>query len=114
MASVRSSFKAHGNTTNCSHPISGLGFVSHAVSIAASAFGGTEMDQLSPSNRAWTYAGLVMALFGAPAVVVLFKLAGFTRADFGATVVRELIILALVTFLFWIIRAREKLPLSSI
>jgi membrane protease YdiL (CAAX protease family) len=65
-------------------------------------------------TRSWTYAGLVIALFGAPAVVVLFKLAGFTRADFGATVVRELIILALVAILFWIIRSREKLPLSSI
>jgi membrane protease YdiL (CAAX protease family) len=67
-----------------------------------------------PANRPWTYAGLAIALFGAPVVVVLFKLAGFTRADFGATVVRELIILGLVAFLFWIIRAREKLPLSSI
>jgi membrane protease YdiL (CAAX protease family) len=72
------------------------------------------MDQVSPANRAWTYIGLVIALFGAPAVVVLFKVAGFTRADFGATVVRELSILALVAILFWIIRAREKLPLSSI
>jgi len=65
-------------------------------------------------TRSWTYVGLLIALFGAPAVVVLFKLAGFTRADFGATVVRELIILALVAILFWIIRSREKLPLSSI
>jgi uncharacterized protein len=69
----------------------------------------------SPSvARSWTYVGLVIALFGAPAVVVLFKLAGFTRADFGATVIRELIIFALVGILFWIIRSREKLPLSSI
>src|SRR3954454_22176543 len=72
------------------------------------------MSPSQPASRAWTYAGLAIALFGAPAVVVLFKLAGFTRADFGATVVRELIILGLVAFLFWIIRAREKLPLSSI
>jgi membrane protease YdiL (CAAX protease family) len=72
------------------------------------------MNEVSPPGRGWTYAGLVIALFGAPAVVVLFKLAGFGRADFGATIVRELIILGLVGFLFWIIRAREKLPLSSI
>jgi membrane protease YdiL (CAAX protease family) len=78
-------------------------------------FGGeAEMNELSPTNRAWTYIGLIIALFGAPAAVVLFKLAGFGRADFGATVVRELIILALVVVLFWIIRAQEKLPLSSI
>jgi membrane protease YdiL (CAAX protease family) len=67
-----------------------------------------------PANRTWTFVGLAIALFGTPAVVILFKLAGFTRADFGATVVRELIILALVAILFWIIRSREKLPLSSI
>jgi len=72
------------------------------------------MTEVSPAGRVWTYAGLAIALFGAPAVVVLFKLAGFGRADFGATVVRELIILALVAILFWIIRTREKLPLSSI
>ena len=64
--------------------------------------------------RSWTYSGLALALFGAPAVVILFKLAGFTRADFAATVVRELIILTLVAILFWIVRSREKLPLSSI
>jgi membrane protease YdiL (CAAX protease family) len=64
--------------------------------------------------RSWTSVGVVIALFGAPAAVVLFKLAGFTRADVRATVVRELLILALVAILFWIIRSREKLPLSSI
>jgi len=72
------------------------------------------MNASQSASRAWTYAGLVIALFGAPAAVMLFKLTGFGRADFGATVVRELIILALVAILFWIIRAREKLPLSSI
>src|SRR5215218_650603 len=72
------------------------------------------MNQVSPAARSWTFVGLAIALFGAPAVVILFKLAGFTRADLGATVARELVILALVAFLFWIIRAREKLPLSSI
>ena len=72
------------------------------------------MNASSPAARPWTLAGLAIALFGAPAVVILFKQAGFTRADFGATIVRELIILALVAILVWIIRTREKLPLSSI
>ena len=73
------------------------------------------MSVSSPAaGRTWTYVGLAIALFAAPAVVILFKLAGFSRADFGATIARELIILALVGFLLWIIRAREKLPLSSI
>jgi len=72
------------------------------------------MNEVPPAARLWTYVGLAISLFGTPAIVILFKVAGFTRADFGATVVRELIILALVAILFWIIRAREKLPLSSI
>ena len=72
------------------------------------------MNEVPPFARSWTYFGLAIALFGAPAIVILFKVAGFTRADFGATVVRELIILALVAILLWIIRSREKLPLTSI
>jgi len=72
------------------------------------------MNKAAPADRTWTYAGLIIALFATPAIVILFKVAGFTRADFAATVVRELIILALVAILLWIIRSREKLPLSSI
>ena len=72
------------------------------------------MNASSSAACTWTFVGLAIALFGAPAVVAAFKLAGFTRADFGATIIRELIILTLVAILFWIIRSREKLPLSSI
>ena len=72
------------------------------------------MTEVPRAARSWTYVGLAIALFSAPAIVALFKLLGFTREDFGATVIRELIILALVALLFWIIRSREKLPLSSI
>jgi membrane protease YdiL (CAAX protease family) len=75
---------------------------------------GEPVPETTATGRSWTYAGLAIALFGAPAVVVAFKLAGFGRGDFGATVVRELIILGLVAILLWIIRARENLPLSSI
>ena len=67
-----------------------------------------------PANRAWTYAGLIIALFGIPAVTLIFKIAGFTKADGGAVVVRELAVLALVAVLIWIVRAGERLPLSSI
>jgi len=72
------------------------------------------MTEVPRAARSWTYVGLAIALFSAPAIVALFKLLGFTREDFGATVIRELFILALVALLFWIIRSREKLPLSSI
>ena len=69
---------------------------------------------MTPANRGWTYLGLCVALFATPAVALTFKLLGFTRSDSLAVVVRELVILALVGFLFWLIRARERLPLSSI
>lgn len=72
------------------------------------------MDDTSPSGRGWTYAGLAIALFGIPAINLIFKLAGFTRSDDNAIVVRELAILALVGLLLWIIRSGERLPLSSI
>lgn len=72
------------------------------------------MNDVSPSSRRWTYAGLAIALFGIPAANLVFKLAGYTRADDNAIVVRELAILALVGFLLWIIRTGERLPLSSI
>ena len=72
------------------------------------------MNQLSPARRAWTGAGLAIALFGIPIVNWVFKFAGYTRKDDGAIVVRELAVLALVALLIWIIRSGERLPLSSI
>jgi membrane protease YdiL (CAAX protease family) len=72
------------------------------------------MTASPPANRAWTYAGLIIALFGIPAATIGFKLAGFTKADSGAVVVREFRVLALVALLMWIVRAGERLPLSSI
>ena len=72
------------------------------------------MTASPPANRAWTYAGLIIALFGIPAATLIFKLGGYSRADSGAVVVRELVVLALVGLLLWLVRAGERLPLSSI
>lgn len=72
------------------------------------------MNAVSRAGRTWTYAGLVIALFGLPAANWIFKLAGFTRSDDGAIVVREVGMLALVALLLWIIRSGERLPFSSI
>ena len=72
------------------------------------------MKESIASTRSWTFLGLAIALFGIPLVVTAFKLAGVTRADSAATVGRELLILALVALLLWIVRTREHLPLSSI
>lgn len=66
------------------------------------------------SSRSWTHVGLVIALFGIPLVITAFKLAGLTRADSAAMVVRELLILTLVALLLWIVGSKERLPLSSI
>jgi len=72
------------------------------------------MTETPQAGRSWTYAGLVVALFGIPAANLIFKLAGFTRADDNAIVVREFAILALVGILLCIVRSGERLPLSSI
>lgn len=68
----------------------------------------------SQARRSWTYVGLAIALFGIPVVNLVFWLAGFTRADSGAIIVREFSILALVAVLLWIVSTGERLPLSSI
>lgn len=72
------------------------------------------MTETHSASRAWTYAGLAIALLGIPAANLIFKVAGFTRNDDGAIIARELAILALVGVLIWIIRKGERLPLSSI
>lgn len=72
------------------------------------------MTDMPPTARSWTYAGLAIALFGIPAANLVFRLAGFTRTNDSAIVVREIAILALVGVLLWIIRGGERLPLSSI
>jgi membrane protease YdiL (CAAX protease family) len=63
--------------------------------------------------RNWTYAGLVIALFGLPAIVTLYNQL-VSQPNDGAIAIRELAILALTGILLWIVTAREKLPLSSI
>jgi membrane protease YdiL (CAAX protease family) len=72
------------------------------------------MTSLDNNSRAWTYGGLAVALFALPAVMLVFRLAGYSRADSGAVVVRELAVLALVALLLWIVRFGERLQFSSI
>jgi membrane protease YdiL (CAAX protease family) len=64
--------------------------------------------------RPWTFAGLAIALFSLPAVVLGYRLVGGTPANTSGVVLRELAILALVALLLWIVVQRERLPLSSI
>lgn len=66
------------------------------------------------TSRPWTLAGLVIAFLGLPAVVTLYRLVEPDPGAGGAVAIRELIILALVGVLIWIVRTRERLPLSSI
>jgi membrane protease YdiL (CAAX protease family) len=72
------------------------------------------MASTSRAARPWTWVGLAVSLAGIPFVIAIYKLLGFTRSGSGAVVVRELCILALVGLVLWIVRAKERLPLSSI
>jgi uncharacterized protein len=69
--------------------------------------------QQEQSTRSWTILGLVVALAGLPAVVEFFR--HFVEPRTTQNVVaRELIILALVAILFWIVRRKEKLGWDSV
>jgi membrane protease YdiL (CAAX protease family) len=65
-------------------------------------------------SRAWTFCGLAIALLGIPAIVTGQRLLSLHPAANSAVLVRELAILALTGMLLWLVRTRERLPLSSI
>jgi uncharacterized protein len=72
------------------------------------------MHALERSTRPWTYVGLAIAFLGLPAIVLGYRVVGGTTANTAGIVTRELLILALVALLIWIVVSRERLPLSSI
>lgn len=72
------------------------------------------MQEMTARARTWTWIGLAIALFGLPLIVFVYRLVVSDPGAGGAVAVRELLILALVAFLLWIVRSREGLPLSSI
>lgn len=72
------------------------------------------MRTAAPASRPWTLIGLALALFALPAVVILFRRIAPDPTAGGAVALREIAILALVGVLIWIVRTRERLPLSSI
>ena len=72
------------------------------------------MENARPTARRWTLAGLLIALVGLPAIVTLYRFVAPDPTAGGSVAIRELLILALVALLLWIVVAREKLPLSSI
>jgi membrane protease YdiL (CAAX protease family) len=63
--------------------------------------------------RGWTIVGLCLALLGIPAVTTLSRLAADPVAS-NVVLARELAILGVTALLIWIVRQRERLPLSSI
>ena len=71
------------------------------------------MPQTSASRR-WTLIGLAIALFGVPAIIFVYHRIVADPGASGSVALRELLILALATFLLWIVVTRERLPLSSI
>jgi membrane protease YdiL (CAAX protease family) len=64
--------------------------------------------------RGWTAIGLVIALFGLPAITLGWRLIVPDPNDPVAIVIREATIFALVGLLLWLVVAREKQPLGSI
>nr|NUR37365.1 CPBP family intramembrane metalloprotease [Sphingomonas sp.] len=66
------------------------------------------------SSRAWTLAGLAIALFGIPAIVTAQRLLSADATAAGPVIAREIAILALTAFLLWIVMSPERQPLSSI
>jgi membrane protease YdiL (CAAX protease family) len=72
------------------------------------------MTQRAEAGGYWTWAGLILALFGIPAVTLGHRL---TIGDTSATwqiVVREMLIFLVIAGLLLIVRRGENLPLSSI
>lgn len=65
-------------------------------------------------SRRWTMFGLLIALFGIPAIITAYHAFVPDPDASGSIVLRELLILALTAFLMWIVVARERKPLSSI
>ena len=72
------------------------------------------MQVMTARARTWTWIGLSIALFGLPLVVFVYRLVASDPGAGGSVAVREVLILALVALLLWIVRSREGLPLSSI
>lgn len=68
---------------------------------------------MTVEQRNWSYAGLIIALFGLPAIVIAYNLSVHQPSD-EAIALRELAILALTAILLWIVTSREKRPLASI
>lgn len=62
----------------------------------------------------WTYLGLIIALFGIPAMTTLHRMLAPDPTATPGIVARELAILAITGLLLWIVIKGEKLPLTSI
>jgi membrane protease YdiL (CAAX protease family) len=68
----------------------------------------------APAISRWTWLGLALAIFGIPAITTLHRLLVADPLASSGIVARELAILALVALIFWLVTAKERLPLSSI
>jgi|KBSSwiStaDraftv2_1062776.scaffolds.fasta_scaffold262418_4 membrane protease YdiL (CAAX protease family) len=62
----------------------------------------------------WTYVGLLIALFGIPAMTTLHRMLAPDPTATGGIVAREIAILAITGLLLWVVTRGERLPLSSI
>ena len=70
------------------------------------------MPTTAPSR--WTYIGLLIALFGIPAITTLHRILTHDPTATGGIVGREVGILLVTGLLLWLVTKGERLPLSSI
>ena len=66
------------------------------------------------ARRAWTFAGLAIALLGIPAITTAHRMLATDPLASGAIVAREIGILLLTALLLWIVIKGERQPPSSI
>jgi membrane protease YdiL (CAAX protease family) len=69
---------------------------------------------LPSTSKPWTYAGLVLAMFGTPLFLYLFKLDIGDADNIGVYLLREGVIFAMAATLLVLVRRGERLPWSSL
>ena len=68
----------------------------------------------SPRTNTWTYAGLLLAMFGTPLFLWAFRLDVGEAVGIGVYLAREGVVFAMMGALLLIVRRGERLPWSSL
>ena len=82
--------------------------------LAAGFLRGDKIKTTIAASRAWTVAGLGIALFASPLIPALFRLVSGPAQSSAGYVAREIALFCALGVLLWIVVSRERLPLTSI